>query len=73
MHVVEIKNNAEDWVFHSEYSSYLKATEQADLVHGRVVWSQCCIKARRTGDWEERAGGALHCPDCGTMIAYFRQ
>lgn len=26
-----------------------------------------------SGDWDERAGGALHCPVCGEQIGAFRQ
>jgi len=28
---------------------------------------------RRSGDWEERAGGTLYCPYCGIMIGKFRR
>lgn len=27
----------------------------------------------RSGDWDERAGGALHCIECGKKIGKFRQ
>ena len=28
---------------------------------------------RRSGDWEERAGGTLYCPYCGILIGKFRR
>lgn len=34
---------------------------------------ECCYVARKTGEWDERAGGALHCPSCGRKTAYFKQ
>ena len=33
---------------------------------------QCCVQAKK-GDWDERAGGALHCPECGRKVGQFRQ
>lgn len=37
-----------------------------------VVRTACCVRAAK-GDWDERAGGALHCPGCGKQVARFRQ
>ena len=32
----------------------------------------CCSWSRRNREWEERAGGNLHCAICGKKFAYFR-
>lgn len=47
------------------------ATVSADD-SGTVTDKHCCSWVRK-GEWEERAGGMLHCPWCGDRVAKFRQ
>ncbi len=80
---IVVEGNQEWWHCELEFTEGKEVREihladlRADSPHEfdemRKQHRVCCQHARRTGHWDERAGGMLHCPTCGKPIAKFRQ